>query len=597
MLEILVRAALLMLSFCGLCCAVRETLKLNRFLAPYVTVSGIILVLMAAGMLHVLKYGVWLLYIAGWASWIYILIRRYKPDLALMLLCALFVVWLGWQLGECKSWHTDDFSHWTLAVDSLLRRDAFPDASEPLITFQSYPMGATVFIYYVTRFLGEGEGLRFVAQNFLCGTLLLTLFAHVKGRRKVMVPLTAAAVVFLYKFNRNFQALQVDWLLSYFGIGIASAMLYYRSDLRRMLIAALPGMAAVSFVKHSGIFFAMVCAVLMVLMVKRLDCSRKKMIWTAVLAAAVPVIAFVLWTVHAKLSYPAALDSKHAVSAAAYAQTASAKSLRLILGTAARMVLKWFRINYAEIFAILFALGCFAVTRMLKRSQPEVSAALGRYLLGCLGVFVLWLVMLYAMYIFSMPAAETRKLASYERYMSSGLLFPVGLAVIGLLECFSCGNVRIDGGLKRFGAAAVALCAVTAPMANGYAVYLSCFGRWQVGYPEGRAEIVAARDACDLQPDGSYIAFAGDGTEARRLCYIMKRDLASADVAVVTLAGETGEYLCTRLSGKEEIEDISAWLADRAKQTDALLILSKADAFEAAVAQTDADDGWVISAY
>lgn len=597
MLEILVRAALLMLSFFGLCCVVRETLRLNRFIAPYVTVSGIILVLMAAGMLHVLKYGAWLLYIAGWASWIYILIRRYKPDLALMLLCAAFVVWLGWQLGECKSWHTDDFSHWTLAVDSLLRRDAFPDASETLITFQSYPMGATVFIYYAARFLGDGEGLRFVAQNFLCGALLMTLFAHVNGRRRVMVPLTAAAVVFLYKFNRNFQELQVDWLLSYFGIGIASAVIYYRNDLRKMLIAALPGMAAVTFVKHSGIFFALVCAALMVVMVKRLGCPRRMLVRTAVIAVAVPVIAFALWTIHAKLSYPAALDSKHAVSAVAYVQTASAKTLRMILGTAVRMVLKWFRISYAEIFAIMFALACFAVTHMLKRSQPEASAALGRYLLGCLGVFVLWLVMLYAMYIFSMPAAETHKLASYERYMSSGLLFPVGLAMIGLLECFSREDMEIEGSLKRFGAAAVALCIVTAPMANGYAEYFSFFGRWRMGYPEGRGKAIAARDACGLQPDGSYIAFTEEGVTARSVCFILRRDLDSEDVAVVTRDEETGEYLCTRLSGKEQIEDISAWLADRAGETDALLILSESDEFEAAVGQTGAEDGWAIAAY
>lgn len=518
-----------------------------------------------------------------------------KPDFALMLLGAAFAIWLGWQLGECKSWHTDDFSHWTLAVDSLMRRDAFPDASEKLITFQPYPMGATVFIYYATRFLGGGEGLRFAAQNFLCGVLLLTLFAHVNGRRKVMVPLTALAVVFLYKFNRNFQELQVDWLLSYFGIGIASAVVYNRDDLSKMRIAALPGMAAVTFVKHSGIFFAMVCAVLMVLMAKRLGVSKKKRVRTAVLAIATPVIAFALWTVHVKLSFPAALDSKHAVSAAAYVRTASAKSLKLILGTAARMALKWFRIRYVEIFAVLFALACFVLTRLLKRSQPEASAALGRYLLGCLGVFALWLAMLYAMYIFSMPVSETHRLASYERYMSSGLLFPVGMAVIGLIQCLSCESVRLDDGLKRFGAAAVALCVVTAPMANGYASYLSCFGRWRIGYPKGRAEIVAARDARGLRPNGSYLAFAGSDPEARGLCYMMKRDLASADVAVVTRSEKTGDYVCTRLSGEEKIEDLSAWLAERAERTDGVLMLAESKEFEAAAKQAGKEDGWVIS--
>ena len=593
MAEILMRAALLMLSFFGLCGAVRTGLKLNRFLAPYVTASGIILVLMAAGMLGVLKYGAWALYMAGWLGCGAMLLRRRKPDAVLIVLAAAFAVWLGWQLGVCKSWHNDDFSHWAQAAESLARRDAFPDVSEKLIAFQSYPMGATVFIYYATRFVGDGEGVRFVAQNFLCGLLVLTLFAHVKGRRKIMIPVTAVAAVFLYKFNRNFQELQVDWLLSYFGIAIASAVLFYRNDAKKMLTAALPGIAAVTLVKSSGMFFAVVCGVIAMMVLRQNGASKKRLTWTGIAVFAVPVIAFVLWTAHVKLSFPAALDSKHAVSASAYAANASAKSLRMILGTAVRMALKWLRFEYVEIFAVLFAGFSWLLVRMMRKERPKAAAALGKYLLGCLGVFALWLAMLYAMYIFSMPAGETHKLASYERYMSSGLLFPLGIAVIGLIGCFSDESLNLSAPVRRFAAAALAVCIVTAPLANGYGQYLACFGRWNTGYPEMRAKVISMRDAYGLEAGGSYIGFAGTTDDLRRAYNVMKYDLASADVAVISRA-EDGGYRCTRLAGNEPIDDLTAWLNERYEETEHLLVFAESEEFDAALAAADVSDGWTL---
>lgn len=593
MAEILMRAALLMLSFFGLCGVVGAGLKLNRFLTPYVTACGIILVLMASGMLHVLKYGAWALYMAGWLGGGLMLLRRRKPDAVLIVLAVVFAVWLGWQLGVCKSWHNDDFSHWAQAAESLVRRDAFPDASEKLIAFQSYPMGATVFIYYVTRFVGDGEGIRFVAQNFLCGLLMLTLFAHVKGRRKVMIPVTAVVAVFLYKFNRNFQELQVDWLLSYFGIAIASAILFYRNDAKKMLAAALPGIAAVTLVKSSGMFFAVVCGVIVMAVLKRSGMPKKKLMWTAAAVFGLPVIAFVLWTVHVKLSFPAALDSKHAVSASAYAANAGAKSLRMILGTVVRMALKWLRFEYVEIFAVLFAVFCWLLVRMLKKEQPQAAVSLGKYLLGCLGVFVLWLVMLYAMYIFSMPAGETHRLASYERYMSSGLLFPLGIAMIGLIACFSDESLNFSAPVRRFAAAAMAVCIVTAPLANGYGQYLACFGRWNTGYPQMRSNVIGMRDAYALEKDGSYIGFAGDTDDLRRAYNVMKYDLASADVAVISRA-EDGGYRCTRLAGTEPIDGLTAWLSQRCEETDHLLVFEDSEEFESLLAAAGVSEDWTL---
>lgn len=580
-----VRAAILLLSFCGLCEWVRNRFELNRFIAPYVAASGIILVMMAAGMLRVLKYGAWFLYIAGWSYWIWnLLTKRRRPDWVLMGAAVIFAAYLGWHLGPCKSWHTDDFSHWTLAVESLLRRDAFPDVTEKLITFQSYPLGATSFIYYVTRFIGSAEGIRFAAQNFLCGTLMLTIFAHVRGKKKVMMPVAALLFCFLYKFNRNFQQLQVDWLLSYFGIAIVSAVFYERENLKRAFMVALPGMAAVAVVKNSGLFFAVTGAAALVLVAYESGCSKKQIVRMAVAAVGIPIAVFLIWTVHCKLSYPTALESKHAVSLAAYAEEASSKTFRMIAGTAVRMVLRWFRFRYIEIFAVLLSLSCFAVVKMLREDQPETARRLGKYMLSCLGVFVLWLVMIYAMYIFSMPAGETHKLASYDRYMSSGLLLPVGLIMMVLVSCFSDERIRVEGNLKRFLSAAFVVCLITAPFCNGWRTYCAAWGRFQLGYDPVRTKIVEAKEEYDLQPDGGYIAYLGGNEEPRRNCYIMKKDLVSENVAALTL-GEEGAYVFTRLDGKSQVQDFAQWLNEDGSIYEHVLMLEPNSEIEKAAGE------------
>jgi hypothetical protein len=91
----IVSAIPLFISFIGLCAAIRSNLKINRFFAPFMAVSGIICILMLAGMLHILKPVCYVLYAAGFVGFVHTyFIRKVKPDYPLIAAMLVFAAML-----------------------------------------------------------------------------------------------------------------------------------------------------------------------------------------------------------------------------------------------------------------------------------------------------------------------------------------------------------------------------------------------------------------------------------------------------------------------------------------------------------------------
>jgi len=115
---------LLALSFIGLCATARNSLKLDRFVAPFFTACSIIVLLMLGGMLRVLPYVFFAVYIGGFAGlvWTYF-VRRVRPDFALIALLAAYAIYLVLRFYPCPLFRNDDVSHWGLVARYLLRHE------------------------------------------------------------------------------------------------------------------------------------------------------------------------------------------------------------------------------------------------------------------------------------------------------------------------------------------------------------------------------------------------------------------------------------------------------------------------------------------
>ncbi len=588
MLIAIVHALLLLISFTGLCAAIRSILKINRFIAPFMAVSGIICLLMFAGMLHILKPACYALYAVGFAGFVYTyFIRKVKPDYPLIAAMLVFAAMLALCYSRLPLLRSDDFSHWGLAARHLLRYDAFPDRASTWIQFQSYPLGSAVFIYYVSRIVGNTEGIYLIAQTFLLGPLLLPLLAFINPRRKNCGAMyTMAGLLFFLFFIvlRMLETLLVDMLLALFAIAMSACIVHHKADPKKALITAVPGMIAIAYVKNSGIFFSVVNAALLGYAAMQY-CEKRRKAWLPSLAAAaLPIGAYMLWLLHIKISFPAAMDTKHAVSLTAYANEASNKGFAEIMQILKAMKKAMFKSPPLTPVAVVLIIVTALLVCLLCRRLPDGRRQRGRmlkHLALSVGVYVLWLVMIFFIYIFSMSMGEALAAAGFERYNGTGVFYLIGLIAILLFPLFSRDEISAAKPLRLLHKAAPVLCAAL--------IIVSCI--WQPPVFDSafvsrsrivRSNLHAARQEYQLQDGQKYMIYY-DFTDPVMDVYkgynLVKYEFETADLQIV--AEQNGEYAAGTYFDHAYCNDLPAFINEHINESAALIMLHPSDNFEA----------------
>ncbi len=610
-LFLILRALALGLSFFGLCAAAKNAFKLNRFIAPYFCACSIICVLMLSGMLHVLKYGFYLLYIGGFASLAVCAALRLRQrrlslrrsDVFLIAVGALLLAGIIWRLYPSYLHQTDDFAHWSVAARHLLETDAFPDASARSITFQSYPLGVTVFIYYVCRTLGNAEGLWMIAQNLLYIPLFMPILAHVRGNRKWTLPVLSALFLLLFKHTRPMESMYVDWLLSFFGFGAVAAILYYRDDSKRAILAALPGVIAVTLTKNSGFFFALIAACTLAITVSGQK-NRRAAFASLLICMAASVGAYLLWSLHVKLTFPAALETKHAISLSAYAERFNSKDLSVMVLAFKKMVLRWLRPDFYQIQALLFIIIGYLTMYFTARRHPQMRAHLKparQAFLLILAAYAVWYAMLYATYIFSMQPSEARGLAAYDRYNSTGLLLVEGLSLIVLVDFFA--RDELEPRVQPTVLCAVAIAAIlltsawVKPGEYHYWFYPDLTQR-RLERCDFRQTTFDFMQESEMPADGCYLVCAGNTSKDTfrdvygQAFFDAKFELHSRDITIagrITEEDGVDSYLYGTLDEKQYVEDPFPLIAADLESFDAIIVLEEDPVFDEKLAEVLAD--------
>ncbi len=601
-LSLFFRALLLGGSFVGLCATARSALRLNRFIAPFFVASGIVVGMMLAGMLNILPYGFAALYLAGFAGLISTYgLRRVRPDWAMVGLLVAFVAALSWRLYPLRIARSDDVSHWALVARHMLRNDAFPDASTRTVLFQSYPLGSAAFIYYVGRTLENAEGVWLIASDFLTGVAFLPVLAHMRGRRGLW-PAALGAFGFLFFFVRRVGTLQVDWMLGFFGVGMAASAGWECRDWRRAALAVAPAMLASVYIKSSGLCFAALGALCVACVAGKE--SGRAAFWKAFLAGmGAAVAAYALWTLHVRLAFPAGMSTKHAVSLSAYAREAASKDARLIARIARQMLRRLLHPGATALAAMAFAAGCGCACAWAWR-KPALRGAARQFrnaLLFAVAAYAAWQLMLFWMYICSMPAGEARRLASYARYNGTAIVLLVGMTVTALFDFACAWNAHPSRRALRayagaWAAAAVALALLFAAHPRLARPLLDR----DAGYCRQRACLRAARDALDLQPGAKVMVYWRDSANrlpAYTLFYYVKYEYDAVDVCTIVHhdrePAAEGEYEFAEvrpLASVEQVSDISVSLEEETSYGDdpAAYVAAHIEAYDALIV-ADAD--------
>ncbi len=579
----LLSSLILYLSFAGLCEGSRALLKLNRSIAPFFASCGIIVVMMLAGFANILAYGAYALYALGFIGWIIAIVKRQRPAGILLLAGGVLIAVLYLLLGDKKIMHNDDLSHWDLVVNSMLRTDAFPNASDPSVVFQSYPLGTGVFLYYVAKFVGTDECVRLIAQNFLCAVSILPMLSCIREKKKLL-PFCCMTMAMLYLYMRYFVLLQVDMLLGYMGIGLICSIYYERENGNRMLLAAIPAVLAVTWVKNSGFIFAAVGFTFIFMMLKQSgSASRRKIVKTAILTIGLSLLALIAWEIHVKIAFPSGFESKHAISLTSYASNAGKKSLRLIIIIAIKMVIALFTQNVGQPILLIAVAGVTVFVVLYHKKHPsEGTKHLMQDVLFGVGCFVAWQIMIYAMYIFSMPTGEASRLASYGRYTHTGLLFVCGIVAVFLLEALDCDVVCISAKPAKWAK-------IVSPvvMAVTMAINITAFTvntDSAAETIEKRERLLSVKTEQNLSEGAecAYLAYIGERKPdeddfAALFRNTMRHDFASRNVYVMYYSDEKECYRVSTSDGSYDIEDTSEWISENAPKMDGIIFIEEND--------------------
>lgn len=435
---------LLALSFSGFALWAHQKARIKTPFIPVLVLSCLICLLFLGAILHLLAAAAWLWTLAGLGLLLWQVLGKKQgagllyfyrnPAILLFVLSALFFLIY---LRGGRLMIGDNFSHWALMAKYLYRENALPNHTSAMITYQAYPPGSALFLYYFTYFTGFTESRMLWAQLVLVLACLTCGFAAVEKPRSPQMALSLVCAFVMLSGGWSIFDLLVDTLYPALGYAALLLLLYYRDTPWKGALYALPVSAACLLVKNSGVFFALVHLLLVLFLLlrqKRETGWGKKTILAAWLACA-PFLLLLLWNVHVDVAFAQGQESKHAMRVDSIEQGLGEKSpedLAFIQGEFVTTTLSS-QNRYTLVLGLWSAVMLGCALWFWKKRDPRKKQFLFAFVFG-LGVWLLYLLALLAMYLTTMPLYEAVELASYHRYYLSIFIYLCGFYTWMLVE-------------------------------------------------------------------------------------------------------------------------------------------------------------------
>lgn len=428
------RLLLFALSTFGHLTFVHRKTKLSVDFLPALVFTWQILFLFFAGILNLLSLAVPLLFLAGLVLALLSLRSRkgYRDFLTPLLVfflaaCAYFLLLLKGQLFTSY----DNFSHWALVVKQMLLTDRFPTWQDPIILFQGYPLGSSVFVYYVSRLVSTSEGCQMFAQTMLTLSFILPIFSEIRRKWISGFLLLLGASLFFLSYIATPNSLYVDTLLPLAG---AFAFLLHRKELQDE--EACPWLcigpaAAVMLIKNSGIFFFAVTAIELLVYAlrhRREATGGQKASYLALLLF--PLFSLLIWNRHVSYVFASSESSPHSMSLSVYLANLQEKLADGTIPQITKAFLNQVLQGRGILLLLLLLLLAYFYARIQKLPRPRFLR---------LGIFLAAVYLAYqlgnlCMYLFSMPEGEALVMAGYPRYYGSIVIFCMAIALYAFGE-------------------------------------------------------------------------------------------------------------------------------------------------------------------
>ena len=509
-LNLLGKVFILLLSFLGYTVYLKKKFDLKIEFAPIVICSSIGILMFLAGIFHIMPIAKFAILILG-----LIQLRLIKKDsfnteeivkLSVFFLVALY--FLNY-LKNSMFIHYDNFSHWALVVREMLETNALPTSASKLIEFNSYPTGTAGFIYFISKIVGNSEGIKAFAQMILLLSSIFSLTVFINKKNWYLSIVLVALSIYFFVYNVFITNLLVDTILPVLGIAIVAILVYYRDyDLEKILKFTMPIIAFLPIIKNSGIFFTIISIVMIYLLINKTDISKKKFIGYSIVPS---LVLMLLWKLHVMITFGENGASKHSVSLKNYSKVISDKSFEDISNIISNFMDKILQINnFVAIFMIMITIVFIIMYIIYKYNHKNYDFKFEKkIILTCVLIYVFYMIGLFAMYIFSMPTDEALTLGGYDRYHKTITLYLYGIVTIMCLR-FSIDWKGIDS-IK------------TLLMSIVLIVFAFISLKYGVGYSQifynndysttARYQIKQLKDEYNIADDKKYLIYTGDPIE------------------------------------------------------------------------------------
>lgn len=434
------RLVMFAVSNLGYCEYLRKHTNLNSCFFPSLTIAFQVVVLFFAGILNVLQIATYALYALGIVYCIGSFIKCEKKHffspyinnafLFLVVSSAISIIYLYGKSFQ----HYDNFSHWATVVKQMLYENRFPNFADTVIMFQEYPLGSSMYVYYVAKLVGGTEGIQMFGQTYAMLCALMACFVFCKGHNVLSSLFMFFFATFIITYNIMPWDLLVDTLLPLVGsatiIYTVSNLSAYRStkaDISKVnvdLFFLSLYLVQLIQIKNSGLFFAVLASVMTVHYLKP---HIKQLSFSSVFIMVFPYLTFYLWHRHCKYLFVSAETSAHAFTFANFISTATDKTADEVI-TICRSMLNFTFTNIDAIITFAFVIIICIVTlahfyiekRLTKQNLKKVVV----FAAFCVCVYLIYQIGMLLMYIFSMTThGGGTFLPAAERYCKTILIF------------------------------------------------------------------------------------------------------------------------------------------------------------------------------
>ena len=381
---------------------------------PVLTIAIQSCLLQLAGLLNILLETACFLWGLGFAGFLWYTIREKADNLKCYFQMEVFflvivMLVLFFCVRDRLFTHYDNFSHWALVVKSMLRTNRFPNF-ESIISFRSYPLGSSVFVYFTAKLIGQTEPIQMLGQAYMMIACILPLFPSERRRPMFSLFLLLIAVNFFLSYNIQPTELLTDTLLPLAGMGALLFACYCKKPSRQESLFMMFFLIWVVQIKAAGIFF-----VLPAVGVYLLHTKKNRNLRDGLACIGIVLFSLFLWARHYQYVFPSLSLSQHSISISWWKNALASKSLEDIKHIAIEIVKKAFSWDYFGFWMVMLV--CTLLIGLLFSGRSKLYLA--KHLLISLSLYLAYQAGLFLKYVFSMSRTEAFYLICFDRYEKS----------------------------------------------------------------------------------------------------------------------------------------------------------------------------------